>query len=222
MTAALGAVGAGGVNSPQPTLPAAPAPSGAPTFAQALAAEFATSVGAPAPPSSFTANSSSVTLGQMLGRKVPAFVAPPSSPLAPAGTSGLPPASDSGMVRPAEGRISSEFGPRVHPVTGKHRPHNGIDVAGPVGAPIRAAAAGTVSFAGVRGGYGNLIIVDHGDGRETYYAHNSANDVSVGQQVSAGQHIGKVGATGQVTGPHLHFEVRVNGTPEQPRDHVSF
>lgn len=220
MTAALGGVGAAGVNSAQSAVPGPPAPSGTPTFAQALAAEFAADVGAPSPPRSLAA-SSSVTLGQMLGRKVPTLMAPPAGPVAPADSSILP-ASGSGMVRPADGRISSEFGPRVHPVTGKQRPHNGIDVAGPVGAPIRAAADGTVTFAGVRGGYGNLIIVDHGDGRETYYAHNSANGVSAGDRVSAGQHIGAVGATGQVTGPHLHFEVRVNGTPVEPRDHVAF
>lgn len=159
----------------------------------------------------------SVTLGEMLGRLPGGVPAAGAAPLPDAS-----PASGAPMTVPASGRVSSEYGPRVHPITGQHRPHTGIDVAAPTGTPVRAAAAGTVTFAGSRGGYGNLVIVDHGGGRETYYAHNSANHVAVGDRVVSGQDIAAVGATGMATGPHLHFEVRVDGEPVEPRDHVHF
>ena len=94
--------------------------------------------------------------------------------------------------------------------------HEGIDIGAPEGAPIYAASAGTVSFAGVMGGYGNMMLVDHGGGVVTAYAHQSSFFVGVGQSVSAGQQIGSVGSTGASTGPHLHFEVRVGGAPNDP------
>jgi murein DD-endopeptidase MepM/ murein hydrolase activator NlpD len=98
--------------------------------------------------------------------------------------------------------------------------HEGIDIGAPSGAPIWAAAAGVVSYAGSMSGYGNLILVDHGGGVATAYAHQSAFAVGVGTQVSAGQQIGYVGSTGNSTGPHLHFEVRIGGSPQNPRSYL--
>lgn len=113
-------------------------------------------------------------------------------------------------------RITSTFGPRVHPIFGDVRMHTGIDFAGGSGVPIRAAADGVVLFAGVRGGYGNTTLIDHGGALATMYAHQSGFAVSSGARVAKGQVIGYVGSTGNSTGPHLHFEARVNGTPVNP------
>lgn len=113
-------------------------------------------------------------------------------------------------------RVTSLFGPRIHPITGDARNHNGIDYGAGTGTPIRAAAAGIVVYAGPRGGYGNATVIDHGGSLATLYAHQSAIGVSVGQAVGRGQVIGAVGSTGFSTGPHLHFEVRVQGTPVDP------
>jgi murein DD-endopeptidase MepM/ murein hydrolase activator NlpD len=120
------------------------------------------------------------------------------------------------MVWPVPGRISSGFGMRTHPITGQRRLHAGVDVAASTGTPIVAAAAGVVRTAGPRGGYGNLVVVDHGGGLETRYAHASALAVHPGHQVNAGHLLAWVGSTGLSTGPHLHFEVRVGGTPRDP------
>ncbi|HVE47556.1 MAG TPA: peptidoglycan DD-metalloendopeptidase family protein [Acidimicrobiales bacterium] len=114
------------------------------------------------------------------------------------------------------GRLTSPFGPRYHPVLGTARMHDGVDFAAPSGAPIRAAAGGTVVFAGPRGGYGNTVIVDHGNSLATLYAHQSQVHVAEGTPVTAGQLIGEVGSTGLSTGPHLHFETRVAGAPVNP------
>jgi murein DD-endopeptidase MepM/ murein hydrolase activator NlpD len=113
--------------------------------------------------------------------------------------------------------ISSGFGYRSDPFTGAGAFHAGLDFRGPIGAPIYAAAKGVVSFAGVKSGYGNCIEVDHGNGLLTRYAHMSAFRAVVGQLVSAGDAIGAIGSTGRSTGPHLHFEVRINGNPVNPR-----
>jgi murein DD-endopeptidase MepM/ murein hydrolase activator NlpD len=117
---------------------------------------------------------------------------------------------------PANGRISSNFGSRFHPIDKKIKFHGGIDVAVPTGTRVNSAADGVVEFAGRRGGYGNLVIVRHADGRETRYAHLDKILVAVGDPVSGGQEIAKSGSTGKSTGPHLHFEVRENGQVVNP------
>ena len=113
--------------------------------------------------------------------------------------------------------ISSGFGYRSDPFTGAGAFHAGLDFRGPVGAPIYAAATGTVTFAGVRQGYGNCIEISHGNGMVTRYAHMSAFRARVGEQVDAGAVIGAIGNSGRSTGPHLHFEVRINDRPVNPR-----
>lgn len=120
------------------------------------------------------------------------------------------------LRRPAVGAVTSGFGPRRHPVTGQQRHHAGVDIAAPSGAPVRAATAGTVSFAGTASGYGRTVIIDHGSGLTTLYAHLSSTTVRPGQPVTAGARVGAVGSTGLSTGPHLHFEVRVDGRPQDP------
>jgi murein DD-endopeptidase MepM/ murein hydrolase activator NlpD len=114
------------------------------------------------------------------------------------------------------GGYSSGFGNRVHPVYGTVRFHSGLDLNGSQGAPIGAAGAGTVIFAGWYDGYGNTILIDHGGGISTLYGHMSGFAVSTGQAVTAGATIGYVGSTGVSTGPHCHFEVRVNGSVVDP------
>jgi murein DD-endopeptidase MepM/ murein hydrolase activator NlpD len=120
------------------------------------------------------------------------------------------------FVMPVSGRWSSGFGMRLHPITRRLRMHNGQDIAAPHGIPVLAAAPGLVISTGWRGGYGQTVIIDHGGGVSTLYAHCSSIVVSEGQSVTTGQRIAKVGSTGLSTGPHLHFEVRVNGSPVDP------
>ena len=120
----------------------------------------------------------------------------------------------SGMVWPLVGNITSRFGYRRLRIGGTNM-HYGVDIDGNVGDPIRSATAGTVTFAGWRGGFGYLVIVTNGN-TEYFYAHASALLVSEGQQVQPGDLIARVGTTGNVTGPHLHFEIRVEGTPVDP------
>lgn len=113
-------------------------------------------------------------------------------------------------------RVSSGFSMRFHPILQKWRAHLGTDFAAPTGTPARTVGDGMVSFAGVQGGYGNVVFIKHRNGHETVYAHLSKINVRVGQNVSQGQTIGLVGATGWATGPHLHFEFRVNGVHQDP------
>lgn len=124
------------------------------------------------------------------------------------------------LARPSNGPITSRYGYREHPVFGGQRFHAGIDFGAPNGAPVRSGEAGRVVSAGWRGGYGNAIVIDHGGGLATLYAHLSSLGVSSGEQVSRGQTIGGVGSTGYSTGPHLHFEVRVDGEPRDPMPYL--
>ena len=117
---------------------------------------------------------------------------------------------------PVTGTITSPFGWRSNPFGGSPEFHQGLDIAAPSGTTVTAAAGGTVIMAQWYGGYGNYILIDHGGGYSTGYGHLSAIYVSNGQSVSRGQAIGAVGSTGQSTGPHLHFEVRINGKPVDP------
>ena len=113
-------------------------------------------------------------------------------------------------------RVSSGFSMRFHPILQKWRAHLGTDFAAPTGTPARTVGDGVVSFAGVQGGYGNVVFIKHRNGHETVYAHLSRINVRVGQSVGQGETIGLVGATGWATGPHLHFEFRVNGVHQDP------
>ena len=121
---------------------------------------------------------------------------------------------------PAQGRVTSGFGWRIHPITRRNELHQGIDIAASSGTTVVAAAAGKVTFSGWNGGYGNLVTIDHGGGIVTRYAHLSKRSVAKGDSISAGQAIGLVGSTGFSTGPHLHFEVRVDGEAVNPRSHL--
>jgi len=133
------------------------------------------------------------------------------------GQSNTPPTvSPRGMMWPVHGPVTSGFGWRVHPVFHTRRFHSGIDVAGPNGTPVHAAASGKVIFAGSQTGYGNYVIVYHGGKIATLYAHMSSIGVGNGSQVVQGQSLGREGCTGYCTGPHVHFEVRVNGNPVDP------
>lgn len=128
--------------------------------------------------------------------------------------------SVSGFQWPVNGSVTSGFGYRVHPIYGTRRLHQGLDLSGGSGTPIAAAKSGTVLSAGWRGGYGNAVVISHGDGVTTLYAHQSSMNVSSGSQVSRGDIIGWVGSTGASTGPHLHFEVRINGSAVDPRPYL--
>jgi murein DD-endopeptidase MepM/ murein hydrolase activator NlpD len=129
------------------------------------------------------------------------------------------------MLWPADGPMTSRYGYRTHPIYGDRRFHAGIDIGAGSGAAIAAADAGIVVFAGTQGGYGNMVLVSHGleGGRElvTAYAHQSSILVTDGQRVTKGQTIGRVGSTGNSTGPHLHFETRLDGDPVDPLNYVS-
>jgi len=122
----------------------------------------------------------------------------------------------SNFIKPVAGRITSGFGYRIHPIYKRRKFHTGIDIGAPYGTPIKAGGDGKVIFADWRGGYGKCVIIDHGNKIATLYGHMSKILVSKGQNVKAGSIIGKIGSTGLSTGPHLHFEVRVNGKPVNP------
>jgi murein DD-endopeptidase MepM/ murein hydrolase activator NlpD len=120
-------------------------------------------------------------------------------------------ASGSEWVKPVSGRVTSEFGPRWG------TQHKGMDIAAATGTPVRAMSGGVVRRADWNGGYGNAVVIDHGNGISTLYGHNSALTVKAGQRVNPGDVIAKAGSTGDSTGPHLHLEVRVNDKQVDPR-----
>ncbi len=124
-------------------------------------------------------------------------------------------------VTPVQGKVTSGFGYRIHPITGQYKLHTGVDINVGYGTPVYAADGGTVILAGWNGGYGNCIVISHGNGITTLYGHLSSIIVSSGQSVSQGQTIGYVGSTGNSTGPHLHWEVAVNGQQVNPLNYAN-
>jgi murein DD-endopeptidase MepM/ murein hydrolase activator NlpD len=122
--------------------------------------------------------------------------------------------------KPAVGYFTSGFGVRKSPYGGRAKMHEGLDIANRPGSQIRATADGTVIFAGSKSGYGQTLIIDHGYGLETWYAHNRSILVTRGQKVRRGDSIALLGNSGRSTGPHLHYEVRVNGTPVDPLTYI--
>lgn len=121
---------------------------------------------------------------------------------------------------PLDGRVSSNYGYRNDPFTNRRTFHGGIDIAAPQGSAVRASKDGKVIYTGYAGGYGNLIILQHDFGYQSYYGHLSSILVENGDQIESGQLIGQVGSTGRSTGPHLHFEIRRDRTRENPLDHI--
>ena len=131
-----------------------------------------------------------------------------------------------GEVLPAgrpvkHGWLSSYFGYRIDPFTGRRTRHDGVDIAGKLGEPVMAVAAGVVTYAGKRYGYGNLVEINHGNGFVTRYGHNSMVKVKVGQTVSKGQVVALMGSTGRSTGPHVHFEVWRRGRVVNPLKYLN-
>lgn len=123
-------------------------------------------------------------------------------------------------VWPTRGWVTSDFGSRVDPYTSERVMHAGIDIAGPHGKEIIAPSDGTVVFAGLEGGYGNVIVIDHGYGIKTRYGHLASVKVKAGERIKRGDLIAAMGNTGRSTGPHLHYEVRVNGIAQNPRKFI--
>ena len=126
------------------------------------------------------------------------------------------------MIWPAPSchSLSSYFGWRIHPISGVNKYHSGVDIPASYGSSILAADSGTVILAGWNGGYGNCVVISHGNGVSTLYGHMSSIAVSVGQSVSQGQTVGYVGSTGASTGAHLHWEVAVNGVRQDPLNYA--
>lgn len=121
---------------------------------------------------------------------------------------------------PVKGSISSPYGSREHPRSGRYDFHSGIDISAAPGNPVKTTADGIVSFSGWSGGSGNLVVLEHGHGYSTFYAHNRSNNVKVGQKVRRGDIIGYVGSTGNSTGPHVHYEIWKNGKPVNPKKYL--
>lgn len=122
---------------------------------------------------------------------------------------------------PVDGRLLSPFGGRSDPFSGEGAMHTGVDLTASMGTPVRAAADGIVAFAEWSGQYGQLVIVEHGNGMQTYYAHLSRFEVISGQEIRRGDLVGKSGSTGKSTAPHLHYEVRIGGTPVNPYPYLA-
>lgn len=129
---------------------------------------------------------------------------------------------ENGFLRPVPGQITSYYGYRVNPVTGQYKLHKGIDYAGNYGDPIKASKSGIVEYSGWISGYGNTIILGHGNGVQTLYPHAQSLNVSYGDSVKQGDVIATVGSTGNSTGPHLHFEIRINGEAVDPLNYISY
>jgi len=123
-------------------------------------------------------------------------------------------------IWPARGWLTSEFGARTEPASGERAMHRGVDIATPHGAPVVAPSDGTAVFVGVEGSYGKVLVLDHGYGVQTRFGHLSEIFVAPGERVRRGARVAAVGNTGRSTGPHLHYEVRVEGIPENPRKFV--
>jgi murein DD-endopeptidase MepM/ murein hydrolase activator NlpD len=123
-------------------------------------------------------------------------------------------------IWPTRGWVTSDFGTRIDPYTAERKMHEGLDIATPIGQPVYAPSDGTVVFAGAEGGYGKVLVIDHGYGVKTRYGHLSEILVHLGDRVGRGDKVALVGNTGRSTGPHLHYEVRVNGVPENPRKFI--
>lgn len=123
-------------------------------------------------------------------------------------------------IWPTRGWISSRFGYRKSPFTGRREFHKGLDIAGPTGTPVYAPARGKVTFLGKEGGYGMMLVIDHGGGKVTRYGHLHESPLKKGQEVMRGELIGTMGNTGRSTGPHLHYEVRVDGVPVNPERYI--
>ncbi|TWI68927.1 peptidase M23-like protein [Desulfobotulus alkaliphilus] len=123
-------------------------------------------------------------------------------------------------IRPADGWVTSRFGYRTSPFTGRREFHSGLDIANRIGTPVLATAEGVVSFAGDRGAIGIVVNIDHGHGLVTRYGHLNKALVKSGQRVSRGEVIGEMGNTGRSTGPHVHYEVRLNGVPVNPAKYI--
>jgi murein DD-endopeptidase MepM/ murein hydrolase activator NlpD len=122
---------------------------------------------------------------------------------------------------PLDGRIMSAFGTRSDPFSGEGAIHTGVDLFAHSGTPVHATADGIVVHSGWGGQYGKLVVIDHGNGMETYYAHLSESTVIPGQEIRRGETLGRSGGTGHVTGPHLHYEVRIGGTPVNPYPYLA-
>lgn len=130
--------------------------------------------------------------------------------------------TESGFLRPISGRITSYYGYRVNPVTGEYKLHKGIDYAGDYGDSIKASKSGVVEYSGWITGYGNTIILGHGNGVQTLYPHAQTLNVNYGDTVKQGDVIATVGSTGNSTGPHLHFEIRINGEAVDPLNYIPY
>jgi murein DD-endopeptidase MepM/ murein hydrolase activator NlpD len=123
-------------------------------------------------------------------------------------------------IWPTRGWVTSDFGTRLDPYSADRQMHEGLDVATPHGQPVQSPSDGVVVFSGVEGGYGKVLVIDHGYGVKTRYGHLSEVLVKLGDRVKRGDKVAAVGNTGKSTGPHLHYEVRVNGIPENPRKFI--
>ena len=171
-------------------------------------------------------NASSAQVSAMLKERQAARAAAAAAAAAAAQSSGGQGASDNWVQGtgqlgwPVSGEITSPYGYRVHPIWGTTIYHSGIDIGGDEGTPVHAADGGVVVWAGWMGGYGYAVVIDHGNGLSTLYGHNSELAVDEGQSVAKGQVISYAGSTGNSTGPHVHFEVRVNGDPVDPMGYL--